>query len=107
MASHDSFLDELLQAFPEPGPPRGAVRRRRTRNLTETILRVFLPDFHWMSRTCLQRYTGGYQFTGNRLLKNGAAMFSRPAGDPGKLPGCERGHWRFINSATGSICGER
>ncbi len=75
MASHDSFLNELLQAFPNQVH---LVARFADDGLefTETTLRVFLPDFHWMSRACLQRYTGGYQFTGNRLLKNGTAMFA-------------------------------
>jgi len=75
MASHDSFLTALLQAFPDE-VHLVALFSDDGLGFDETkTLRVFLPDFHWMSRVCLQRYTGGYQFNGNRLLKDGTPAF--------------------------------
>jgi len=75
MASHDSFLEELLQAFPNQVHLVARFADDGLGFTEATTLRVFLPDFHWMSRSCLERYTGGYQFNGNRLLKDGTPMF--------------------------------
>jgi len=74
MASHDSFLDDLLQAFPNQVHLVARFADDALGFEEATALRVFLPDFHWMSRSCLERYSGGYQFTGNKLL-NGTPMF--------------------------------
>jgi UDP-2,3-diacylglucosamine pyrophosphatase LpxH len=74
MASHDSFLGELLQVFPNQVHLVARFSDAALGFDDAATLRVFLPDFHWMSRSCLERYSGGYQFTGNRLLK-GRPMF--------------------------------
>ena len=60
---HDALLASLLETFPKSvylvgryaDPALGLDDRSR----------VFLPDFHWMSRECLTRYIGGYSFNGN------------------------------------------
>jgi len=75
MANHDSFLDNLLQAFPNQVHLVARFADDALGFAGAATLRVFLPDFHWMSRSCLERYTGGYQFNGNRLLKDGTPMF--------------------------------
>jgi hypothetical protein len=74
MGDHTSFLEALLTAFPDQVH---LVARFASEDLafTDATLRVFLPDFHWMSRQCLQRYSGGYEFNGNRLLKDGRPAF--------------------------------
>ncbi len=75
MATHDGFLSSLLQAF--PGQVH-LVARYASPDLGfsgDEAIRIFLPDFHWMSASCLQIYSGGYSFNGNTLLKDGRPMF--------------------------------
>lgn len=74
MGDHTSFLEAILTGFPNQVH---LVARFASSDLafTDATLRVFLPDFHWMSRQCLQRYSGGYRFNGNRLLKDGRPAF--------------------------------
>ena len=74
MTTHDGFLKALLDAFPGQVHLVGAYADVKL-GLTDKTLRLFLPDFHWMSTACLQRYTGGYRFNGNALM-NGAPMMS-------------------------------
>ena len=107
MANHDSFLDQLLRSIPR-------IRCTWWRRFADdalgfedaTILRVFLPDFHWMSRSCLQRYSGGYQFTGNKLL-NGTPMFHALLRILEDGQGRQRSLSRSTSSAIGSISGAR
>ena len=63
MSSHDAFLDGLLATFPGQVFLAGAYTGEL--GIKDSTLRVFFPDFHWMSAACLERYSGGYQFTGN------------------------------------------
>lgn len=63
MANHDDFLRALLEAF--PNQIFLVARYEGDLGLTDSTLRIFFPDFHWMSARCLDRYSGGYQFTGN------------------------------------------
>jgi UDP-2,3-diacylglucosamine pyrophosphatase LpxH len=65
MVSHQDFLSALLDAF--PSQVFLAARYEGDLELTDPTLRVFLPDFHWMSARTLDRYSGGYQFTGNEI----------------------------------------
>jgi UDP-2,3-diacylglucosamine pyrophosphatase LpxH len=65
VSSHDAFLDGLLATFPRQVFLAGA--HTGDLGLKDSTLRVFFPDFHWMSATCLERYSGGYQFTGNAI----------------------------------------
>ncbi len=62
---HDAFLTRLLVAFPKQVFLVGCYADEDLELPADGVLRVFLPDFHWMSRQCLERYTGGYHFTGN------------------------------------------
>src|SRR5712692_11449890 len=62
---HDAFLGKLLASFPNQVFLVGRYADDALKLPADNVLRVFLPDFHWMSRLCLERYTGGYQFNGN------------------------------------------
>jgi UDP-2,3-diacylglucosamine pyrophosphatase LpxH len=74
MASHDDLLRPLLAAFPKQ-VHLVACYASKDLKFEDDELRVFLPDFHWMSAACLRRYTGGYQFNGNAKA-NGVPMFA-------------------------------
>jgi UDP-2,3-diacylglucosamine pyrophosphatase LpxH len=63
--SHDSLLQRLLDAFPNGVYLVARCADKDLGLLDDTTLRVFFPDFHWMSRECLARYSGGYHFNGN------------------------------------------
>jgi len=64
MSGHDELLDRLLDVF--PGQVFLVARYSNDKlGIVDKTLRIFLPDFHWMSARCLDRYSGGYQFTGN------------------------------------------
>src|SRR5512135_1135836 len=76
MTDHDGFLDALLPAFPGQVFLAGRYADDALGLPDDGVLRVFLPDFHWMSIPCLQRYTGGYQFNGNLPLPDGRPLFA-------------------------------
>ena len=76
MTDHDGFLDALLTAFSNQVFLAGRYADERLALPKDDVLRVFLPDFHWMSTICLQRYTGGYQFNGNLPLPDGRPTFA-------------------------------
>ena len=60
MATHDAVLTDLLAAFPNDV---FLVGQYADPNLgLGDELRVFLPDFHWMSGQTLARFSGGYKF---------------------------------------------
>lgn len=72
MPTHNAALTDLLSAFPDEvflvgryaDPALGFGKE----------MRVFLPDFHWMSRQTLQRFTGGYQFNAG-TTRGGKSLF--------------------------------
>jgi len=72
----DDFLGRLLSFFPDQVSLVGRYTNTSLGFADDGPLRVFLPDFHWMSVTCLGRYTGGYQFNGNKRLHDGAPTFA-------------------------------
>jgi len=77
MTIHDQFLDQfLVPAFPGQVSFVGRYADPDLGFPDNGPFRVFFPDFHWMSSVCLTRYTGGYQFNGNRQLSNGAPLFA-------------------------------
>jgi hypothetical protein len=73
------------------------------------VLRIFIPDFHWMSAAARQRYPVGYGFTGNNLLPNGKPLLGtfldvledvRDQAAPE-----EKGNLESSNLGTPMICG--
>jgi UDP-2,3-diacylglucosamine pyrophosphatase LpxH len=60
--THDSLLTALLGAFPNEVFLVGQYADPNLGFGKEA--RIFIPDFHWMSRQTLQRFTGGYEFNG-------------------------------------------
>ncbi len=77
MPAQDDFLDNfLLPAFPGQVSLVGKYADPALGFAENGPLRVFFPDFHWMSASCLTRYTGGYQFNGNRKLPDGTPLFA-------------------------------
>lgn len=67
---HGQLLEKLLAAFPEQV---FLVNRYKNRDLNldeDGVMRIFLPDFHWMSKDRAEYYTGGYRFNGNLILPN-------------------------------------
>jgi hypothetical protein len=70
--THDEVLNDLLDAF--PGEVFLVGRYADPALELGDGLRVFLPDLHWMSRSALQRFPGGYEFNG-RSAKGGAPLF--------------------------------
>lgn len=67
---HGQLLDRLLTAFRGQVFLVGRYANDDLQLPNDGVLRVFLPDFHWMSRDRAAQYTGGYRFNGNILLSN-------------------------------------
>ena len=81
----DSFLDQLLlPAFPGQVSLVGRYANPAL-GFDEASVRIFLPDFHWMSAVCLKRYTGGYHFNGNLTIPTVGPMFAAVLGVLEKL----------------------
>jgi UDP-2,3-diacylglucosamine pyrophosphatase LpxH len=76
MTTHNDLLDPLLAELPHQVFLVARYEDNRLGLGSDPTLRVFLPDFHWMSKECLARYTGGYEFNGNRELPNGKPGFA-------------------------------
>jgi len=74
MSHHDSFLETPLAQFPGQ---LFLVNRFQSEELQfggDATLRVFIPDFHWMSAASAPKFTG-YHFNGNAPAPNGRTLF--------------------------------
>lgn len=76
MTSHNDLLQPLLEELPGQVFLVAQFSDSRLGLGSDPTLRVFLPDFHWMSAACLDRYSGGYEFNGNKQLSNGKPGFA-------------------------------
>ncbi len=76
MTNHNDLLQPLLAELPGQVFLVAQYSDNRLGLGNDPTLRVFLPDFHWMSAACLDRYTGGYEFNGNKQLSNGKPSFA-------------------------------
>jgi len=70
--THDALLTDLLSAFPNEVFLVGQYADPNLGFGDE--MRVFLPDFHWMSRQTLKRFTGGYGFN-DGMTRGGKPLF--------------------------------
>lgn len=73
MSDHDGFLEGLLARFPSQ---LFLVNRFRSDELGfagDATLRVFIPDFHWMSAASAPKFTG-YHFNGNTSAPGGTML---------------------------------
>ncbi len=65
--THDAFLADLLGAFPNEVYLAGRLVNGELGLSADAKLRVFLPDFHWMSSKCLKLFDGNYRFNNGTL----------------------------------------
>jgi UDP-2,3-diacylglucosamine pyrophosphatase LpxH len=74
--NHDQLLSKLLADFPGQVFLAGRYRNPDLKLKEDGVMRIFIPDFHWMSQERANYYRGGYRFNGNILLPNNKPVFS-------------------------------
>lgn len=76
MPDHKGFLKRLWEALPGQVHLVGLYSDPELGLPKDGVLRIFLPDFHWLSAKNLERYPQGYGFNGNlRLPPKGQPIF--------------------------------
>lgn len=75
MPDHNGFLERLWTAFRNQVYLVGRYADPQLGLPEDKSLRVFIPDFHWLSTSALERYPRGYGFTGNNSLPDGRPLF--------------------------------
>jgi UDP-2,3-diacylglucosamine pyrophosphatase LpxH len=71
--THDEFLELLLKPFAENVFLAGHYADRDL-GIEDDVLRIFIPDLHWMSRATLARFSRGYEFNPG-TLPDGRPLF--------------------------------
>jgi len=71
MPDHRIFLRRLWEAFPGQVYLAGKYADTNLGLPEDNVLRIFLPDFHWLSSKTLERYPKDYGFNGNLQLPPG------------------------------------
>jgi UDP-2,3-diacylglucosamine pyrophosphatase LpxH len=72
----NQLLEKLIGGFPGQVFLVGRYKNADLQLREDGVLRVFFPDFHWMSQERAAHYTGGYRFNGNVLLPDKKPLFS-------------------------------
>jgi UDP-2,3-diacylglucosamine pyrophosphatase LpxH len=75
MPNHEGFLKLLLEEFPRQVYLVGKYEDAQLGLPEDDILRVFIPDLHWLSKNAKDRYPEDYGFTGNKSLPDGRPLF--------------------------------
>ena len=76
MPDHDRFLKKLLESLSGQVFLAGRYASAELGLPEDGVLRVFLPDLHWMSQKAQLRFTRGYGFNGNSVILDGRPLFS-------------------------------